>query len=319
MLGELITGAANLIGGIFGANATADAADKAAKIQRETNAMTLNLANTAHQREVRDLKAAGLNPLLSGTGGQGASTPTLQAPTQGAEGHAKAGAQISNAIQTLPAAIMQYMTGQQQIEMQKANADKIREETNNIRETGRWIAPTSQMHIDEAKQRVTESTQRTLESQARTATIELMRNPQFEKIVADVAQTAQQTRTEEQRTREALAAADNAKKLYGARAAEAETLASQAAQYYLNYFHPNERQKIDKQDLEIDLLNNQNFQQALKNILDSEYGSIERWSDLFANPIKGTAAGSFIANNKIKITPQSKFTPHRYKGREWKK
>lgn len=42
------------------------------------------LANTAHQREVRDLRAAGLNPILSAMGGSGAGMP--QVPDFGASG-----------------------------------------------------------------------------------------------------------------------------------------------------------------------------------------------------------------------------------------
>lgn len=62
------------IAGVFayeGGERANAASAKQAHLQREQQ---LFMSNTAHQREVSDLRAAGLNPILSGTGGMGAST-----------------------------------------------------------------------------------------------------------------------------------------------------------------------------------------------------------------------------------------------------
>jgi len=63
----LITGGASLLGGILSNRANAKQAQAQMNFQER-------MSSTAHQREVQDLRAAGLNPILSAN--KGASTPS---------------------------------------------------------------------------------------------------------------------------------------------------------------------------------------------------------------------------------------------------
>ena len=83
-----VSSAIGAVGGIVGSLLGSNSASAAVAANNEFQAKEAQkqrdwqekMANTAHQREVSDLRTAGLNPILSATGGSGAATPVGAMP-----------------------------------------------------------------------------------------------------------------------------------------------------------------------------------------------------------------------------------------------
>lgn len=117
----LIGSALSLGGGVLDYMGQKDANQTNRSIAREQMAFQERMSNTAHQRQVTDLRAAGLNPVLA-AGGGGASSP------------AGAGAVVQSTLEGLGSSAKELPRLAAELESIKAETSRTREGADLLKE-----------------------------------------------------------------------------------------------------------------------------------------------------------------------------------------
>lgn len=132
------------VGGYYAQKGAADTNSSAREIADKQMAFQHIETSTAHQREVADLKAAGLNPILSGTGGMGAASG------------AGASAPVVNEKGAGVMAALQAASTAKSIQQQEANIQYTQAQTHKLKtfDTEKTIAETDNIGRDSVNKSV---------------------------------------------------------------------------------------------------------------------------------------------------------------------
>lgn len=122
-VGDFLGSALSFLGGERANQANASSAQNAqdfnAQQAQQNREFQEQMSRTAHQRQVEDMRAAGLNPILSATGGKGASSPS---------GSTGSGVPFTSSSNTLDTAV----TSAQSLRRSRLESDNLRRSNDLI-------------------------------------------------------------------------------------------------------------------------------------------------------------------------------------------
>lgn len=131
-----IGGLGSLASGIFGAKNNRETNETNRAIARAQMRFQERMSNTAHQRQTKDLMAAGLNPILSATGGSGSSTPGGSSATM----QERDSSVFERGVQNALGNAKQAMETESLLKAQNAQTGKTVAETLNTLEQGKLLS-----------------------------------------------------------------------------------------------------------------------------------------------------------------------------------